>query len=124
MSKKLKQIAVYGKGGIGKSTTTSNISAALSKMGYRVMQFGCDPKSDSTNTLRGGEYIPTVLDTLRETNVLSDETAAELEKHVDAFILEFQGGKGGSLGAVGNEAHAAADADDVNQEKIVKGRRA
>ena len=66
MSSKLKQIAVYGKGGIGKSTTTSNISAALSKMGYRVMQFGCDPKSDSTNTLRGGEYIPTVLDTLRE----------------------------------------------------------
>jgi nitrogenase iron protein NifH len=57
---------VYGKGGIGKSTTTSNISAALSMMGYKVMQFGCDPKSDSTNTLRGGEYIPTVLDTLRE----------------------------------------------------------
>ncbi len=66
MAKKLKQIAIYGKGGIGKSTTTSNISAALSKMGYKVMQFGCDPKSDSTNTLRKGEYIPTVLDTLRE----------------------------------------------------------
>ncbi|WP_438434270.1 nitrogenase iron protein [Gorillibacterium sp. sgz500922] len=66
MPKKLKQIAIYGKGGIGKSTTTSNISAALSTAGYKVMQFGCDPKSDSTNTLRGGEYIPTVLDTLRE----------------------------------------------------------
>lgn len=66
MSKKIKQIAIYGKGGIGKSTTTSNLSAALSTMGYKVMQFGCDPKSDSTNTLRGGEYIPTVLDTLRE----------------------------------------------------------
>lgn len=66
MAKKVKQIAIYGKGGIGKSTTTSNISAALSKLGYKVMQFGCDPKSDSTNTLRGGEYIPTVLDTLRE----------------------------------------------------------
>lgn len=66
MAKKIKQIAIYGKGGIGKSTTTSNISAALSKLGYRVMQFGCDPKSDSTNTLRGGQYIPTVLDTLRE----------------------------------------------------------
>jgi nitrogenase iron protein NifH len=65
-AKKIKQIAIYGKGGIGKSTTTSNISAALSKLGFRVMQFGCDPKSDSTNTLRGGEYIPTVLDTLRE----------------------------------------------------------
>ena len=63
--KKLKQIAIYGKGGIGKSTTTSNISAALSKMGYKVMQFGCDPKSDSTNTLRGGQYIPTILDSLR-----------------------------------------------------------
>lgn len=66
MSKKINQIAIYGKGGIGKSTTTSNLSAALSKLGFKVMQFGCDPKSDSTNTLRNGEYIPTVLDTLRE----------------------------------------------------------
>lgn len=66
MAKKIKQIAIYGKGGIGKSTTTSNISAALAEAGYKVMQFGCDPKADSTNTLRGGKYIPTVLDTLRE----------------------------------------------------------
>ncbi len=66
MGKKLVQIAIYGKGGIGKSTTTSNLSAALSEMGYKVMQFGCDPKSDSTNTLRKGRYIPTVLDTMRE----------------------------------------------------------
>ncbi|WP_150267917.1 nitrogenase iron protein [Paenibacillus tepidiphilus] len=70
MAKKLKQIAIYGKGGIGKSTTTSNISAALSVAGYKVMQFGCDPKSDSTNTLRGGEYIPTVLDTLRDNQIV------------------------------------------------------
>ncbi len=70
MAKKIKQIAIYGKGGIGKSTTTSNLTAALSKAGYKVMQFGCDPKSDSTNTLRGGTYIPTVLDTLREKNVV------------------------------------------------------
>ncbi|SHH54356.1 nitrogenase iron protein NifH [Sporobacter termitidis DSM 10068] len=66
MAKKIKQIAIYGKGGIGKSTTTSNLSAALSELGLKVMQFGCDPKSDSTNTLRDGKYIPTVLDTLRE----------------------------------------------------------
>ncbi len=71
--KKLKQIAIYGKGGIGKSTTTSNISAALAKAGYKVMQFGCDPKSDSTNTLRDGKYIPTVLDTLREKNTVKKE---------------------------------------------------
>jgi nitrogenase iron protein NifH len=66
MSKKIKQIAIYGKGGIGKSTTTSNISAALVEAGYKVLQFGCDPKSDSTNTLRNGKYIPTVLDLLRK----------------------------------------------------------
>jgi nitrogenase iron protein NifH len=66
MAKKIKQIAIYGKGGIGKSTTTSNLSAALSKLGFRVMQFGCDPKADSTNTLRDGSYIPTVLDTMRD----------------------------------------------------------
>lgn len=63
--KETKQIAIYGKGGIGKSTTSSNISAALSTAGLKVMQIGCDPKSDSTNTLRGGRFIPTVLDTLR-----------------------------------------------------------
>ncbi len=62
---KTRNIAIYGKGGIGKSTTSSNISAALSEQGYRVMQIGCDPKSDSTNTLRGGKFISTVLDTLR-----------------------------------------------------------
>jgi len=73
VAKKAKQIAIYGKGGIGKSTTTSNISAALAKAGYKVMQFGCDPKSDSTNTLRGGKYIPTVLDTLREKRTVKPE---------------------------------------------------
>jgi nitrogenase iron protein NifH len=66
MAKKIKQIAIYGKGGIGKSTTTSNIAAALAKAGYRVIQIGCDPKSDSTTTLRGGKYLPTVLDSIRD----------------------------------------------------------
>jgi len=78
-SKKPKQIAIYGKGGIGKSTTTSNISAALVEAGYKVMQFGCDPKADSTNTLRGGEYIPSVLDLLRQ------------NARVDAHEAIFQG---------------------------------
>ena len=60
------KIAIYGKGGIGKSTTTSNLSAALSQMGYRVMQIGCDPKADSTRNLLGGRIIPTVLGQIQE----------------------------------------------------------
>ena len=54
--------------GIGKSTTSSNLSAALSDLGLTVMQIGCDPKSDSTNNLRGGKSIPSVLDALRSGN--------------------------------------------------------
>jgi len=61
----VKKIAIYGKGGIGKSTVVSNISAALAASGLVVMQIGCDPKSDSTRNLTGGKNIPTVLDRLR-----------------------------------------------------------
>jgi nitrogenase iron protein NifH len=60
------KIAVYGKGGIGKSTTVSNLSAALADRGVRVMQIGCDPKADSTALLRGPEPMKTVLDLVRE----------------------------------------------------------
>lgn len=61
----MRRIAIYGKGGIGKSTTSSNISAALSASGYKVMQIGCDPKADSTKLLAGGK-IPTVLEVMRD----------------------------------------------------------
>ena len=54
------KIAVYGKGGIGKSTTVSNVAAALSEQGMKVMQIGCDPKADSTILLRHGEPVTTV----------------------------------------------------------------
>ena len=60
------RIAVYGKGGIGKSTTVSNVAAALAEMGLTVMQIGCDPKADSTIQLRHGEAVPTVLDLYNE----------------------------------------------------------
>ena len=62
----MRKIAIYGKGGIGKSTTTQNTVAGLAEMGKRVMVVGCDPKADSTRLLLGGLQQKTVLDTLRE----------------------------------------------------------
>ncbi|HWR57074.1 MAG TPA: nitrogenase iron protein [Negativicutes bacterium] len=99
MAKKIKQIAIYGKGGIGKSTTTSNLSAALSVAGYKVMQFGCDPKSDSTNTLRNGQYIPTVLDTLREKNVV--KTAEVVFEGFNGIYCVEAGGPAPGVGCAG-----------------------
>ena len=62
----MRKIAIYGKGGIGKSTTTQNTVAGLAEMGKKVMVVGCDPKADSTRLLLGGLAQRTVLDTLRE----------------------------------------------------------
>ena len=62
----MRQIAIYGKGGIGKSTIASNLSIALRAKGLKVMQVGCDPKRDSTRCLTGGRLIPTVLETYRQ----------------------------------------------------------
>ncbi|MEO1245782.1 MAG: ferredoxin:protochlorophyllide reductase (ATP-dependent) iron-sulfur ATP-binding protein [Pseudomonadota bacterium] len=76
-----KVFAVYGKGGIGKSTTSSNLSVAFSKLGKRVLQIGCDPKHDSTFTLTK-KLMPTVIDVLE-----SVEFHAE-ELDIDDFVYE------------------------------------
>lgn len=78
------QIALYGKGGIGKSTVSANLSAALSDLKKRVLQIGCDPKHDSTRLLLGGAVISTVLDYMRET----PQEAQQLE----ALVFEGYGG--------------------------------
>ena len=106
-----KHIAIYGKGGIGKSTTTSNISAALAEAGYKVIQIGCDPKSDSTNTLRGNNYLPTVLDSLREGNKI----------HLDDISVKGFGGvlcieSGGPVPGVGCAGRGINAAVNVLQE--------
>ncbi|SFL48112.1 nitrogenase iron protein [Halanaerobium salsuginis] len=66
MKETLRQVAIYGKGGIGKSTTTQNLTSSLAEMGKEIMVVGCDPKADSTRMLLGGMDQQTVLDTLRE----------------------------------------------------------
>lgn len=76
-----KVFSVYGKGGIGKSTTSSNLSVAFSKLGKRVLQIGCDPKHDSTFTLTKS-LQPTVIDALEQVNFHSEEL------RVDDFVFE------------------------------------
>jgi light-independent protochlorophyllide reductase subunit L len=71
-----KVFAIYGKGGIGKSTTSANLSVAFSKLGQRVLQIGCDPKHDSTFTLTKS-LIPTVIDVLEQANFHSEELRPE-----------------------------------------------
>lgn len=85
----MRQIAIYGKGGIGKSTVSSNLSMALRERGLEVMQVGCDPKRDSTRSLAGGRMIPTVLETLRDhLRAGRDQSAVTLE---DIVFLGDQG---------------------------------
>ena len=69
------KVAIYGKGGIGKSTVTSNLAAAFATMGKKVIQIGCDPKADSTMNLLGGEPLRPVMNYMRE----EDEEPEKLE---------------------------------------------
>ncbi|MFO1121173.1 MAG: ferredoxin:protochlorophyllide reductase (ATP-dependent) iron-sulfur ATP-binding protein [Hyphomicrobiales bacterium] len=71
-----KVFSIYGKGGIGKSTTSSNLSVAFSKLGKRVLQIGCDPKHDSTFTLTKS-LVPTVIDILEQVDFHSEELRPE-----------------------------------------------
>jgi len=73
---KAKVFAVYGKGGIGKSTTSSNLSVAFTKLGKRVLQIGCDPKHDSTFTLTK-TLVPTVIDVLEDVDFHTEELRTE-----------------------------------------------
>ncbi len=80
-----KVFAIYGKGGIGKSTTSSNLSVAFSRLGKRVLQIGCDPKHDSTFTLTK-KLMPTVIDVLESVDFHSEEL------RVEDFVFEGYGG--------------------------------
>ena len=93
-----KVFAVYGKGGIGKSTTSSNLSAAFAKLGKRVLQIGCDPKHDSTFTLTK-RMIPTVIDVLESVDFHAEELRAEdfvVEGYAGVMCVEAGGPPAGT----------------------------
>lgn len=102
------KIAIYGKGGIGKSTTISNVSAALSDMGYKVMQIGCDPKADSTINLHGKDKVNTVLNLVR--NYKNDFTLDDMvtEGYGGVICVE-AGGPTPGLGCAGRGIIAALE---------------
>ena len=102
------RIAVYGKGGIGKSTTVSNMSAALADRGLRVMQIGCDPKADSTVLLRGGELMKTVLDLVREKG-LKVELQDMIRTGYGGIVCAEAGGPSPGTGCAGRGIIAALE---------------
>jgi len=102
------KIAVYGKGGIGKSTTVSNIAAVFASEGLRVMQIGCDPKADSTVLLRHGEKVETVLDLVRTKK--DNFTLEDIVKEgFDGVCCVEAGGPSPGLGCAGRGIIAALE---------------
>ncbi len=120
----MKKLAIYGKGGIGKSTTVSNVAAALAEQGLRVMQVGCDPKADSTITLRHGKPLSTVLGLVRAGNLNPALEDMVLEGYGGVLCVE-AGGPTPGLGCAGRGIIAAlekletAGAYEVYQPDVV-----
>jgi nitrogenase iron protein NifH len=95
------KLAIYGKGGIGKSTTTSNLAAAFTRLGKKVIQIGCDPKADSTINLLGGNPVQPVMDYLREFDE-EPETIGQIAKEGFGGVLCIEtGGPTPGLGCAG-----------------------
>ena len=96
------RIAIYGKGGIGKSTMTSNLAAAFAYLGKRVIQIGCDPKADSTINLLGGQPLQPVMDYLREKDEEPPESIDQIAKEGYGGVLCIEtGGPTPGLGCAG-----------------------
>ncbi len=102
----MKKIAIYGKGGIGKSTTTSALSAAISNLGYKVMQIGCDPKADSTINLTNGRRVTPIMNYLKEYGSCSSLEDIAIKGYNDIVCVE-AGGPTPGLGCAGRGIIAA-----------------
>ena len=97
----MQKIAIYGKGGIGKSTITSHLSAALAAQGKRIIQIGCDPKADSTSNLLGGQPLPTVMDYLRAHDDPPRDLASITREGFGGVLCIETGGPTPGLGCAG-----------------------
>ena len=95
------KVAIYGKGGIGKSTVTSNLAAAFANMGKRVIQIGCDPKADSTINLLGGQPLRPVMNFMREEDEEPDELAQISKEGYGGILCIETGGPTPGLGCAG-----------------------
>ena len=95
------KVAVYGKGGIGKSTITSNLAAAFATMGKRVIQIGCDPKADSTINLLGGEPLRPVMNYMREEDEEPDDLSQISKEGYGGILCIETGGPTPGLGCAG-----------------------
>ena len=95
------KVAVYGKGGIGKSTVTSNLAAAFATMGKRVIQIGCDPKADSTINLLGGEPLRPVMNYMREEDEEPDDLSQISKEGYGGILCIETGGPTPGLGCAG-----------------------
>ncbi len=95
------KVAIYGKGGIGKSTVTSNLAAAFANMGKRVIQIGCDPKADSTINLLGGEPLRPVMNYMREEDEEPDELSQISKEGYSGILCIETGGPTPGLGCAG-----------------------
>ena len=105
------RLALYGKGGIGKSTTAGNVSAALAADGYRVMQIGCDPKADSTRIPLRGERVTTVLDAMRGAEAAGRDVRLEevVRESPEGILCVEAGGPIPGIGCAGRGIVAAFD---------------
>jgi len=111
----MREIAVYGKGGIGKSTLSANLSAALQLSGRKVLQIGCDPKHDSTRLLLSGKMLTTVLDYIRETGPADYQITEVLQKGYAGIGCVEAGGPKPGVGCAGRGIITAFDMLDQFQ---------
>ena len=100
-TKETQIIAIYGKGGIGKSFTLANLSYMMAQQGKKVLLIGCDPKSDTTSLLFGGRACPTIIETSTKNKLAGEQVAIgdDCFKRDGVYAMELAGRRSGAAAA-------------------------